>query len=298
MNRPDVTRTTGDPSGAVTALVDEAGSTTALVADLAVAAADPWAVAPNPDELALVHVVPEGYNVVVTELEDAVYRDHPRHKGGHVTVHDSASFTRYYARHLIAERTEVFADVNTGQIRATFDAHAEGPDGVPGWGQHSVALVLQRDPAWTAWVQSSGKLLPQAQFAEFVEQRAGDILDPSAADMLEVAQTLEASRTATFDAKATRLDNGDRRFTFAETTTAQAGTRGTLDIPSRFTVACRPYLGGPFVRVEAALRYRVTDSGLAVGYVLIAHEDAVRAVFDTVVREVEEHTGPVFRGVR
>lgn len=289
----------GDPSGAVTALVDEAGSTAQLVADLAVAAADPTWVEANPDARALVHLVPEGYEVVVTEIaEDPSYLDHPRAKRGHVTVHDSASFGAYFARHYIPGRTEVFADVTTGRITATFDAHQEGAEGLAGWAQHLLTLNLQADPSWTAWTTNNGKLLPQGAFAEFVEQRVADIIEPSGADMLEVATTLEATRTATFDAKAVRLDNGDRRFAFAETTTAQAGTRGVLDVPSRFVVRCHPYLGGPFARVEAALRYRVTDSGLHIGYALIAPEDAVRSVFDAVVTEVEEKTGPVFRGRR
>jgi hypothetical protein len=78
--------------------------------------------------------------------------------------------------------------------------------------------------------------MSQAQFAEHLEDMAHTIVEPSAADLLEVAKTFQAKRNVDFS-QAVRLDSGDVELSYAETTTAKVGTKGHIEVPSVFTLA-------------------------------------------------------------
>lgn len=268
-----------------------------VATDLGAALVKPTIIERNPEHAALAVVVPAGYQVASLRVDGDEYRDYPRHKTGAPVVYDPASFTLYWTKHHQDGESELYADYREGRIVGVLDAHS---DALAGWKKHTVTLALQKNPTWDAWKAASGKLLPQTQFAEILEQLVADIVEPDGATMLEIATTLSATRSAVYDAKATRLDNGDRRFSFDETTTARAGAgRGQVDIPSKFLIRAQPFVGGPTTRVEALLRYRVGDSGLQLGYVLVRPDDAVRTVFDAVVAELEDAIQtPVMRGTR
>lgn len=268
-----------------------------VAADLGAALVDPTIIERNPEHAALAVVVPNGYQVASLRVDGDEYRDYPRHKAGAPVVYDAASFALYWTKHHQEGESELYADYVQGRIVGVLDAHG---DTLAGWKKHTVTLALQKNPAWDTWKALSGKLLAQTQFAEYLEQLVADVVEPDGATMLEVATTLSATRSAVYDAKATRLDNGDRRFSFDETTTARAGAgRGQIDIPSKFVILAQPFIGGPTTRVEALLRYRVGDAGLQLGLVLVRPDDAVRTVFDAVVTELEDAIqAPVMRGTR
>lgn len=264
-------------------------------ADLGAALVEPTVIERNPEHAALAVVVPNGYQVASLRVDGDEYRDYPRHKAGAPVVYDPASFALYWTKHHQDGESELYADYREGRIVGVLDAHG---DTLAGWHKHTVTLALQKNPAWDAWKAGSGRLMAQTQFAEILEQLIADIVEPDGADMLEVATTLSATRSAIYAAAATRLENGDRRFSYDEQTTARAGgSRGQIDIPSKFVIRAQPFLGGPTTRVEALLRYRVGDAGLQLGYVLVRPDDAVRTVFDAVVTELEEAIqAPVMRG--
>lgn len=268
-----------------------------VAADLGAALVEPTIIQRNPEHAALAVVVPNGYQVATLRVDGDENRDYPRHKAGAPVVYDPASFTLYWAKHHEDGESEIYADYREGRIVGVLDAHG---DTLAGWRKHTVTLALQKNPAWDAWKAGSGRLMAQTQFAEILEQLIADIVEPAGADMLEVATTLSATRSAVYSAQATRLENGDRRFSFDEATTARAGgSRGQIDIPSKFVILAQPFVGGPTTRVEALLRYRVGDAGLQLGYVLVRPDDAARTVFDAVVAELEDAIQtPVMRGTR
>lgn len=277
--------------------VTSSGQTAYLIADMAAGLVEPTKIERNPEHAALAVVVPAGYELRSLRVDGDEYRDYPRHKAGAPVVYDAASFALYWTKHHQDGESELYADYVQGRIVGVLDAHG---DTLAGWKKHTVTLALQKNPTWDTWKALSGNLLAQTQFAEYLEQLVADIVEPDGATMLEVATTLSATRSAVYEAKATRLDNGDRRFSFDEATTARAGAgRGQVDIPSKFVILAQPFLGGPTTRVEALLRYRVADAGLQLGYVLVRPDDAVRTVFDAVVTELEDAIqAPVMRGTR
>jgi uncharacterized protein YfdQ (DUF2303 family) len=160
-----------------------------------------------------------------------------------------------------------------------------------GWGDHRATLTLRRTPAWQAWTAASGKLLGQAEFAELLEDRAGDVVTPDHATLLEVAQSIEGTKDVAFKSGA-RDDNGEIRFRYEETISAKAGQAGDLVIPSRIELALSPYEGQDPFKVPARFRYRITGAGgVQLGIVLDRPEDVLRSAFSAVAVEIETVTG-------
>ncbi|MCH1933271.1 YfdQ family protein, partial [Shewanella sp. A25] len=61
-------------------------------------------------------------------------------------------------------------------------------------GAHVAAMALPYSEEWKAWTAIDGKLMPQREFARFIEENAVDVVAPSGADLLEVVRDLQAVR--------------------------------------------------------------------------------------------------------
>lgn len=240
---------------------------------------------------------PAGGTTKVIDLDELrePLNPYPSRKRGTVTVRDADSFNAYLDRHSTIH-TEVWADRERGQIVAVINGHAPKADGNPGHGDHRATLALRKTPAWQAWENLNGKMLGQAQFAEHIEDRQIDIVDPKPADMLEVVQTFKAAKKVDFESSQ-RLSSGEVVLEYRETVAAQAGKKGQLTIPERFTLGLQPYEGSDGYRVTARLRYRINDGALYLGYALDRPEDILQGAFDDVVDAVQAGiTAPLFRG--
>jgi uncharacterized protein YfdQ (DUF2303 family) len=241
-----------------------------------------------------------GYHVVTTQrgteridLTGDAYRDRPRRTTRHVVVDDVASFAGYVSKHGRVA-SEVYAQRTNRGITAVLDAPgADEPD----WCQHRVTLQLQHTQPWRDWTEADRKYMPQAAFAEFIEDHLGDIRSPSGAEMLEVAQTLHANTKVTFSS-GYRIQDGQRRLTYTEDTAGAAGTRGELSIPVRFVVGVEVFRGdGMAEELTARLRYRIADGRLQLGYFLDRPEDAVERAWEPYTTTIaEELDRPVLSG--
>jgi uncharacterized protein YfdQ (DUF2303 family) len=107
--------------------------------------------------------------------------------------------------------------------------------------------------------------------------------------MLELAKSFQATKGVTFRSDK-RLDNGQVQVLYEETIEAKAGQRGEMTVPPVFVLALQPFEGSDTYRVQARLRYRISDGTLTIGYVLDRPEDVIRAAFDDVLAEIETTT--------
>lgn len=243
-------------------------------------------------------VVPADGKVQVIDVEEHLekFRETPRRKIGTYNVHDAESFNAYVAKHG-DDSTEVWADVKAARITGVLNAHENGA-AYPRWEDHRVVYAVQHTPAWLAWAKLDGHMGDQSTLAEHLEDRALDILSPSAADMLELAQTFQATIGVTFESSK-RLSSGERQLEYREQVDAKAGKAGQLGIPDSFVIAMRPFEGADPFKLTARLRYRITGGTLRIGYKLERPEDMLREAFLTVVENVAEGISvPVFRGSR
>jgi uncharacterized protein YfdQ (DUF2303 family) len=211
----------------------------------------------------------------------------PARKTGAYVVTDIPSFVASVAKHGLAQ-TEVWAVDSASQIRAVINAHEA--DQNAGHQDHTLTLQLQRTDDWKDWTSKDGQFMDQATFAEFIEDHLPNMVSPTSADMLELAQTFQATTKVDF-ASSQRIKSGETQLTYAENQTASAGKKGNLTIPDTFEIALQPFDRGDTYKVSARFRYRINGTHLLLGYRLTRPKDVLRDAFDQVVAKVAADTG-------
>ncbi len=221
-------------------------------------------------------------DVVDVRDHDAKYLTRPLRKRGTSTVFDAESFVLHLTKHQVPGETEVWADLEARTVTAVYNAHAATE---AGFADHRLTLHVRETVAWKAWAQLNGRNLEQTVFAEHLEQRAQDVVEPDGATLLEIAQTFQANRSLAFES-GRRLSDGNVKLQYAEDTVATAGSRGELSIPDHFTLGISPFEGSPRYRLTANLRWRIVSSALTLGYVLIDPEKVIEDAFTEIVNTI------------
>lgn len=139
------------------------------------------------------------------------------------------------------------------------------------WRDHRVEFHPQRSPEFEAWLNNAG-LGTQERFANHIDARVGDIVSPSAADMLTIAQTFTATTITQFG-KAVKLRDGSQQVQFEEQIDAAAGRPagtggGAVAIPEHITVTVAPFEYTNPITFEAKLRFTSRNGELKIGYIL------------------------------
>ncbi len=256
----------------------------------------PDSVTVDGDELALVYALPDGYRTSTVDLEAIRrrYAPYPEAKAGNYGTRDADSFLAYFLQHQVDG--QVWADPPL--ITGVLDAQADGPT----WERHRVQLQLILSPEWRVWVSNSGAWMDQETFAEFLEAHRTQIVDPVAADILEVAQSLQAKTSVDFKS-GYRTKDGQRALVYTETTTAKAGQKGELEIPDHIVLKLRVYRGELPVEVVARFRYRILEGSLQLSYVIDRQEEtleladlAVIGRINQAITKADPGLGPVLIG--
>lgn len=251
------------------------------VVDVTLAAAEPTELL---SEARYGYVVPEGGTLVLVDPLADRFLPTPRRASGTTTVYDPGSLAAVWDKYS-TDASELYADPKVFAVTAVLNA--DGGVGDPAHRDHRAVLACVTTPAWQAWEAMDGRLGDQVKFAEHLEDRSVDLHDPSAADMLELAQLFEATTKVDFES-GVNLGSGQRGLVYKETVAAKAGHTGQLTIPSTFTVAVQVFEGGDAYKMVARLRYRIGNGNLTIGYKLERPEDVKRAAFDDVVAKAAE----------
>lgn len=223
------------------------------------------------------------------DLTGDAHRDTPRHKAGTITVLDLPSFVRYWNKHH-DEASELYIEHDQMRITAVLDADLATSDVEPEWaarwGKHRLVLQAKPTDAWLDWNRKDRRELGQREFAEWIEDHLGDIREPNAAVMLEIAQTFQTQTKVKF-ASATALSSGDRRLNWEETSEASAGATGNLKVPAEFTLGLQPFEWSDAFPLTARFRYRVEGGQLRVTYLLNDPNRIVRLALNDLVDDLE-----------
>lgn len=222
-----------------------------------------------------------------TKLVDlrSLARDPSLVKNASRSVRDTRSFLEYLDKHLSIGQTEVWADLEGSRIVAVIDAH-EGAGEPASPNSHVVALDLVHTPEWKTWIESDNKKMTQIDFAEFIEANAADIVGDDGVTLLEVAQDLQGSTSVEWQS-GQRLANGETKLAFKETVTARMGGQTDVVIPTKFTIAVKPYIGSARYRVGVSFRYQISGTSVKMSYHLDRPHATLEAAFDDMVREVQ-----------
>lgn len=222
----------------------------------------------------------------------------PYRKKGLVNFLTADSFGLYVNEHGEHDHTAIYAPnpQRAPQLVAILNGHQRSPDGSAGWGDHRAILDLPLTDEWQAWNNASGTQFTQQELAEFLEDHVADIVKPSAAELLELARSIEVTSSGAFRS-AFRDASGQINFAYDETVAAKAGQTGQLTIPERIELGLVPFDGAERYKVEAKFRYRMTSGTLKLSLTLDRPDIVLRAAFEDAVAGVENSTGlTVLRG--
>lgn len=212
--------------------------------------------------------------------------DRPERRTGKVTVSDVFSLVTYVERYRDEAETTLWGDRVNARIVAVLNDHpATTPPTGAAWGDHRATLQLQYDPDFSTWLGSDGKWYDQEGFASFLEQLANTVAD--AATMYEIATSLRATKGVDFK-QALNVSSGEVKLRYEETTSAKAGQKGELDIPTVFQITVPVYEGAEPTVLVARFLYRIQGAELRLGYRLLRPSDAIRAAFIHVAQQVQD----------
>lgn len=241
-------------------------------------------------------VIPDGYTIA--RINNEQYQDKPVQRRGEVQHESLNSFISHAKREYYPHETTFWIDADDSKIVAVFDdnysqnivkGENETYERVPRWRQHRSTLLLKRTDEWKHWTLHDSKGMEQEAFAEHIEDGLDDIVEPSGAQMLEIAQSFHATIGGAFR-QAKRLKDGSSQLLYTEEVTATAGSEGSLTIPSEIKLGLSPFKGMPRFAVTARLRYRVSGGKLSLSYKL----DRPDKIIDLAIEGMRATLGETF----
>lgn len=201
---------------------------------------------------------------------------------------DQGSFAAYVNRFKTADSV-LFADQDGAKVLAILDYH--GP-AEAAHGEHTATLVLKLSEEWQAWTQRNRRQLGQAELADFLEERALDIREPSGGRIVDVVRNLRLKKNVVFE-KVLSEENGSVDFRYVE----DVKETGSLRIPLEWTLALRPYDHCEPVAVPVKVRYRLEDGKVRFEYRLTRPDLITETAFRQVVEKAREATAlPTYYG--
>lgn len=228
--------------------------------------------------------VPKGMQHQLIDLER--YAPHPRRKKAQPTFESTESFAEYVLEHETSGTT-LYADPAATKVVAILDDHAKI---AAGHRDHAAMLQLVSTPGCDRWIKAHAQYLHQMVFAQLIEDGLTEIARPTGADLLEVAQSITATKNASFRSDR-RLQTGRVQFAWHEELDASAGHSGDLTIPETVTLVFEPFYGAEKIQIDARFRYRLSDGKLTMGFWLIRHEEALRDAFTAELGRLQELLG-------
>ncbi|MGM1186191.1 YfdQ family protein [Serratia liquefaciens] len=210
----------------------------------------------------------------------------------------SASSLIAYVKKFSDERTAIFADKSVTRIEAVLDYHS-GP-GSAEWATHRAVYNCPYSDEWKEWAERNKHAMNQTDFAEFLENHIQDIAPvsdnykgPSGTELLEMVLAFQETRKAEFKS-VRRLQDGTFQMSYSD----EKDGSGNTSLPEKISLAIAPFHNGAPYQVEARIRYRLKDGGLALWYELIEPKKIVEHAFTEIVVDLETQLEniPVYEG--
>lgn len=279
-------------------------SEAAVVADIvkttlvphSVTVKDPLGIAPDIEALA----IPQGNGLVLklpTDEQIADFRDRPKQRKGTATLKDIDSFVEHVNR-FKDKGSVIFVDNHPQEpsITGVLNYHPAG-DTDPRFGNHKSRYDFPISTDWAIWNVASGNEMEMTEFAEFLEDRATDVIavpdflkesfkgdlsgpDQDLANMLDLLggtvcspeKLMALSRDLQINEESRviqkrDLASGQGHIAFQTEHTDEEGAK--ISIPSAFLIAIPVFERGTRYRITVRLRYRI--AGGKVKWTMILH---------------------------
>ena len=250
------------------------------------------------DSLAL---IPSGKRVERIGKLIEKFQLQPLRTSGVVTLTDERSFIAS-----VNQRKQEASNVYANDRHVVCVINDDGPAG-PGWRDHHVVYTLPKSDAWLAWKAAAQRPMSQTDFAEFLEMRILDVLEPSATgdETYRIAQTLGVSlaspaalmtlsrglsvRVDTKVTNAVNLSSGEAQLQFGEQHSDETGQ--PLKVPGAFAIAIPVFKNGDAYAMPVRLRYRV-KGGEVTWYIQTQRQDeSLEHALAELLARIESETG-------
>ncbi len=264
-------------------------------------------------------VVPKGSEVRSLKPLLDEYLPQPERRRGTTMLSDPASFTAFVKRAANPDSLIYCDDTSAKPVFvAVLDHDAQGPDGATTarWQQHRATYAVEISDEWAAWTKADNNALTQRDFAELVEDRALDLLDPTDAPgdptvalaeklgltLATAREVIEASRGLKLRAEvnvgeAIVLQTGETELHFTEVHKAADGS--ALKVPPAFLIGVPVLRRAPRDVLLVRLRYRRVPGQPRVAWCVNLHrpDEVLRNAIDEVAATIARDTGvTVLRG--
>jgi uncharacterized protein YfdQ (DUF2303 family) len=248
-------------------------------------------------ETVQVLAVPSGKKLESVKPFLDAYRTAPERVRGTARHQTLESFIAHVLR-FKGQGTALFADINnlaSPTLTAVYDYHQNGD--VPRFGDHRAVFPFPVSDEWRAWMAKAGKVMAQAEFAEFLEERVGDVGNPADAgdiakkfaDALSIkyadpARLMALSRGLSITVEQTfsesvNLSTGEKQIAFSEE--HRNGKGGLVEVPGGFLIRIPVFRGGEPFQMPVRLRCKPKDEKLTWSFLLQRSEK----VWETAVTE-------------
>lgn len=200
---------------------------------------------------------------------------------------DEASFIDYVNR-FKSEESRIFAvpghlsPDKQARVTAALDYH--GPS-KPQRCQHVVSFAPRYSEQWVRWTKAPP--MPQAAFAEFIEENRIDIIDPDAAVLLDMVSKFRATRKQDYDSVVYQ-PNGDIVVAWSDKTES-AGKPG-VSVPDGLKLGIPVFFRDIPVKVPCFMRYRLSDGKLTFAVKVDRPEYIEQDAFDLITKRIGEQT--------
>lgn len=300
----------------------------------------------NPQVIALGTVAGKSVDALVTPMGMMVtdlkamrdaHRDHPERYQGTAELTTLQSLIDH-ARRFRTKDSALFGwpDAKEPTLTTVLDYHQsrEDDNGTTAYAQFREHRGIHRFPLsdeWTAWTEVDGAPMDQVKFAEWIENRVGDLMAPPpnlvkpkkadaggdfgrltpdeelanfllllGGDIASPSRMVELSRGLSLRAEqrvhqAFKLESGETQIQFTDEHTDEAGQ--PLKVPNLFLIAIPVFKDGEFYRIAARLRYRVRGGSIVWFFELYRHDRVFDHAFREACEKASQETGlPLFYG--
>ena len=146
-----------------------------------------------------------------------------------ITFIDAESFVSYLKDYANANESRMFASLGATGIHCAIDYAPKcnlPSKAIGGAGEHNARFCLCETEDFKAWKEINETPLSQAEFIQFLLERAHCFENPDQATILEIATKLEVKNNVTFSGKE-RSSDGGINLTYRAAAAARAGLRAS-----------------------------------------------------------------------
>lgn len=154
-------------------------------------------------------------------------------------------------------------------------------------GAHRAIFDIPYSEDYTRWFGVHNKLMPQVEFAEFVQENRVNIAAPDAAAVLEIVTELQASSRLEFSS-AVNLRNGSQRLVWGEE--QQTKGKSELEVPETLGLRMPIFDRGDVWAMNAWLRTRIKDGKLYFLVKLDRPDVIVKAALEKLRADIRQRT--------